>query len=70
VVSCGKMEEASRHNRYRFRSFEGKSFKDAWKTLPDRNELLKMAVIVMTASIISGLLINEAQKALKVKSAI
>ena len=49
---------------------EGKAFKDAWKTLPDRNELLKMAVIVMTASIISGLLINEAQKALKVKSAI
>ncbi len=49
---------------------EGKSFRDAWKTLPDRDELVKMAAIVLTASIISGLLIDEAQKALKVKSTI
>ena len=49
---------------------EGKSFRDARKTLPDWDELVKMAAIVLTASIISGLLIDEAQKALKVKSTI
>ena len=70
IVFAVFMTESLVHYSMAEAKSEGKSFKDAWKTLPDRNELLKMAAIVMTASIISGILISEAQKVMKVKSAI
>ncbi len=70
IVFAVFMTESLVHYSMAEAKSEGKSFKDAWKTLPDRNELLKMAAIVMTARIISGILISEAQKVMKVKSAI
>jgi hypothetical protein len=70
IVFAVFMTESLVHYSMAEAKSEGKSFKDAWKSLPDRNELLKMAAIVMTASIISGILISEAQKVMKVKSAI
>ncbi len=70
IVFAVFMTESLVHYSMAEAKSEGKSFKDAWKTLPDRNELLKMAAIVMTASIINGILISEAQKVMKVKSAI
>lgn len=70
IVFAVFMTESLVHYSMAEAKSEGKSFKEAWKTFPDKTELLKMAVIVMTASIISGILINKTQKALKVKSAI
>ncbi len=70
IVFAVFMTESLVHYSMAEAKSEGKSFMDAWKTVPDRTELLKMAAIVLMASIISGILINEAQKALKIKSAI
>jgi len=49
---------------------ERTTFMDAFSTLPDRNELFTMAAIVLTTSIISGLLISEAEKRMGAKSAL
>ena len=49
---------------------ERTTFMDAFKTLPDGNELLTMAAVVMAASIISGFLISEAEKKMGAKSAL
>jgi len=49
---------------------ERTTFMDAFRTLPDKNELFKMATIVISASIISSLLIEVAEKRMGTKSAI
>jgi hypothetical protein len=47
---------------------ERTTFMDAFRTLPDKNELFTMAAIVLTTSIISGLLISEAERRMGAKS--
>ena len=47
---------------------ERKTFMDAFRTLPDKKELFTMAAIVLTTSIISGLLISEAERRMGAKS--
>jgi hypothetical protein len=56
------MTEALIHYSMAESKSERKTFLDAFKTLPDKTELWKMAGIVLSASIISGFLIGEAEK--------
>ena len=70
IVFAVFMAEALVHYSMAESKSERKSFKDAWKTLPTGSELITMAGIVMMASIISGILISEAEKVMKVKSAL
>ena len=49
---------------------ERTTFMDAFKTLPDRQELFTMAAIVISASILSGYLIGVAEKRMGAKSAL
>lgn len=46
------------------------TFMDAFKTLPDAKELAIMAAIVLTASIVSGFLVEAAEKRMGAKSAL
>jgi hypothetical protein len=44
------------------------TFMDAFKTLPDAKELAIMAAVVLTASIVSGFLVEAAEKRMGAKS--
>ncbi len=68
IVFAVFMTEALIHYSMAESKSERKTFLDAFKSLPDKNELWTMAAIVMTASIISGLLIGEAERKMGAKS--
>jgi|TARA_B110001454_G_scaffold90183_1_gene86056 uncharacterized protein YcnI len=70
IVFAVFMTEALVHYSMAESKSERKTFMDAFKTLPDGNELLTMAAVVMAASIISGFLISEAEKKMGAKSAL
>lgn len=64
------MTEALIHYSMAESKSERKTFLDAFKTLPDKSELWTMAGIVLAASIVSGVLIGEAEKRMGAKSAL
>ena len=68
IVFAVFMTEALIHYSMAESKLQRKTFLDAFKTLPDKSELWTMAAIVMTASIISGLLIGEAERKMGAKS--
>ena len=68
IVFAVFMTEALIHYSMAESKLQRKTFLDAFKTLPDKSELWTMAAIVMTASIISGLLISEAERKMGAKS--
>ncbi len=70
IVFAVFMTEALIHYSMAESKSERKSFTDAWGTLPAGGELITMAGIVMLASILSSILISEAEKVMKVKSAL